>query len=77
MNLETKYLSRWNILSLFKRLSYGASTGNKNRSIASIRDTRKARKLFPVLNYVPRHEDVWGVELQLHAFLNSEVGGCD
>jgi hypothetical protein len=32
-------------------------------------------KVFLVLNKVPSHEDVWGVEVQLHAFLTSALDG--
>jgi len=29
----------------------------------------------PVLNEVPRHEEVWGMEVKLHAFLTSALDG--
>jgi hypothetical protein len=35
----------------------------------------KNKNLVPLLNGVPRHEDVWEVEVYLHAFLTSELDG--
>jgi len=32
-------------------------------------------KMYPLLNYAPCHEDVWEMEVQLHAFLNLALDG--
>jgi len=32
-------------------------------------------KTYSLLNYAPRHEDIWGVEIQLRAFLTSALDG--
>jgi hypothetical protein len=29
----------------------------------------------PVMNYVPRHEDVWGMEVPIHVFVSSALDG--